>query len=95
MSMKLNCFDCNHRFNLTTREPINKVCCGNTACRQCVTTKMIMNPQNAEKGIAKKGEFECSACLSKWYSICDIEQALIIQPNIIVKSIIAESQGNF
>ena len=62
MSIKLKCFDCLHRFNLTSREPIIMVCCGKTACRKCVTTKMIKNPQNAERGIAKKGEFDCSAC---------------------------------
>jgi hypothetical protein len=27
------CFDCQHRFNLTSREPIIMVCCGKTACK--------------------------------------------------------------
>ena len=95
MSIKLNCFDCQHRFNLSSREPIIMICCGNTACRQCVTTKMIKNPQNAERGIAQKGDFECSGCKCKYYSTTDCELPFSIQPNNIVKTIIAQTSGNF
>ena len=95
MSIKLNCFDCKHRFNLTTREPIYMICCGNTACRLFVTTKMIKTPQNAQRGIAQKGDFQCSGCQCKYYSNCDTEQPLMIQPNNIFKSIIAQTQDNF
>jgi hypothetical protein len=89
MSIKLNCFDCKHRFNLTTREPIFMVCCGNTACRQCVTTKMIKNPQNAQLGIAKKGDFECSGCNCKYYSTFDTEESAMLQVNNLAKNLIA------
>ncbi len=71
------------------------VCCGNTACRQCITTKMIKNPQNAERGIAQKGSFECSACKSKYYSNDDSNKPFIIQPNITIKNIIASNKGIF
>ncbi len=91
MSIKLNCFDCQHRFNLNSREPIIMVCCGNTACKQCVTTKMIKNSQNAERGIAKKGDFECSGCNSKYYSTFETEESARLQVNNIVKGIIAST----
>ena len=55
MSKSLNCFDCQQRFNLKTREPIIMYCCAKTACRECVTTKMIKNKEMAEKGLAVKG----------------------------------------
>jgi hypothetical protein len=42
-------------------------CCGFTACRNCVTTKMIKSPEGAERGLAKKGEFECTKCHSNSY----------------------------
>ena len=89
MSTKFNCFDCQHRFNTVIREPIIMVCCGKTACRHCVTTKMIKNKENGERGIAKKGEFECSGCKSKYYSTVDIEQPAPLQVNYIVKDLIA------
>jgi hypothetical protein len=57
------------------------VCCGKTACRECVTTKMIKNKENSEKGLAKKGEFECSGCNSKYYSTVEVEQGILIQVN--------------
>ena len=60
----LDCFECKKRFNLVSREPINMVCCGRVACRYCVKTKMIKTPQNAERAIAEKGDFECTACHS-------------------------------
>ena len=88
-AVNLNCFDCQHRFNLTSREPIIMFCCGNTACRECVTTKMIKNPQNAEKGLAKKSEFECSGCHCKYYNSVETDQPILIQPNNIVKALIA------
>jgi len=85
MSIKLACFDCKNPFNLGKREPIMMVCCGGTACRQCVTTKMIKNPENALKGIAKKGEFECSGCQSKYYCSIDTDQPVPIKVNNMVK----------
>jgi hypothetical protein len=95
MSNKYTCFDCQHRFNLNTREPIMMVCCGKTACRHCVTTKMIKNKQNGQQGIAKKGEFDCSHCHSQCYSNIDIESPLPIQVNYIVKDMIALTLDNF
>lgn len=85
MSKKLNCFDCQHRFNLNSREPIIMVCCGNTACRDCVISKMIKNKENAVRGIAKKGEFECSGCWSKYNSTLDTKEPIPIQVNNMVK----------
>ena len=78
MSIRLNCFDCQHRFNLTKRDPIMMFCCGKTACRECVTTKMIKNKENAEKGLAKKGEFECSGCHCKYNSSFDTDEPVPI-----------------
>jgi hypothetical protein len=42
-------------------------CCGFTACRNCVTTKMIKSPEGVERNLAKKGEFECTKCHSNSY----------------------------
>ena len=89
MSIKLNCFDCQHRFNLSTREPIVMICCGNTACRDCVTTKMIKNKQHAEMGVTKKGEFLCSGCHCKYYSHFETDQTVPLKVNNIVKGLIA------
>jgi hypothetical protein len=55
MSIKLNCFDCKHRFNVNIREPIIMICCGKTACRECVITKMIKNKDDVDMRVAKKG----------------------------------------
>ena len=92
MPTKLNCFDCQHRFNLNSREPVIMFCCGKTACRECVTTKMIKNKDHAEKGIAKKGEFECSGCHCKHYSSAETDTEMLIQINHMVKDLIAETQ---
>ena len=78
MPSNLNCFDWKQRFNLNTREPIIMFCCGNTACRECVTNKMIKNKENAEKGLAKKGEFKCSKCECKYNSFFDTDLAVPI-----------------
>ena len=86
MSIKLNCFDCQYWFNLKAREPIFMFCCGNTACRECVTSKMIQNKQNADKGLAKKGEFECTGCHSKYYNSFDTDQPVPIKVNNLAKS---------
>ena len=42
-------------------------CCGETACKQCVQTKMMknMNPQNAD--VAIQGQIECTFCQSEKY----------------------------
>jgi hypothetical protein len=53
-------------------------CCGKTACRECLTNKMIKNKENAEKGLAKKGEFECSGCHCKYNSSFDTDEAVPI-----------------
>ena len=66
-------------------------CCGNTACRECVTTKMIKNQQNAQRGLAKKGEFECSGCQSKYYNSIETDQPVPIQVNNMVKGLIAKT----
>jgi hypothetical protein len=58
---------------MTTREPIFMFCCGDTACRECVSTKMIKNKHNAEKGIAIKGDFECSKCQKQYYNSFDTD----------------------
>ncbi len=89
MQNKFNCFDCQQRFNTLIREPILMMCCSKTACRHCVTTKMITNKENGERGIARKGEFECSGCNCKYYSNVDTEQAVALQVNFIVKDLIA------
>ena len=82
---KLKCFSCEQRFNLSLKEPIFLICCGNTACRYCVISKMIRNPLNASRGLAKKGEFECSGCRSNTYST-HTEQAVQLYVNMFVKS---------
>ncbi len=88
MSIKMNCFDCKQRFNMTTREPIMMFCCGETACRECVTTKMIKSRHNAEKGIAQKGEFECSGCHKQYYNSFETDYPVPIQPNNMVKTLL-------
>jgi hypothetical protein len=87
---ELNCFDCQHRFNLTSREPIFMICCGLTACKNCVTTKMIKNPQHSARGLAKKGEFECSNCRSNVYNSFT-DHAVELKVNINFKKMIERS----
>ena len=57
----LKCSLCKLSYNLKNREPINLVCCGDTACRECVETKMI---KSQSKELVIKGQFECSFCHS-------------------------------
>ena len=71
------------------------VCCGETACKACVTTKMIKNPQNAARGLAKKGEFECTACHKLCYGTVDTEQAVPLQVNLLAKCMIEQTQELF
>jgi hypothetical protein len=56
---------------------------------------MIKNSENAQKGIAKKGEFECSGCHSQCYNNIDVDQPVPIQVNYIVKEMIAATLDNF
>jgi hypothetical protein len=78
MSNKFVCFACEQRFNLNLREPIFLNCCGKTACRQCVTTKMIKNEEHARQNVIKMGDYECSNCHSDCYYQAKIEQPLPI-----------------
>jgi hypothetical protein len=39
---------------------------------------MIKNKENAEKGLAKKGEFECSGCHSKYNDSFDTDEPVPI-----------------
>lgn len=89
VSKNLKCFVCQKRFNLDTREPIILLCCYLTACRECVTTKMIKNKDHAKMGVAKRGEFECSGCCSDYYSHIDTDEPIPIKCNKIVKELIA------
>jgi hypothetical protein len=71
------------------------VCCGKTACRQCVTSKMIKNKQHGQQGIVKKGEFDCSGCHSQTYYQIDYDSPVPLQVNYIVKDMIALTLDNF
>ncbi len=53
------CKICNESFNCKSRAPINIVCCGDLACRECVET--LMN-KVTEPGISARGKFKCSYC---------------------------------
>jgi hypothetical protein len=55
----LQCTLCKHFFNLKNREPINLKCCDETACRECVESKMI---KTENKEFVIKGQFDCSFC---------------------------------
>ena len=70
-------------------------CCSETACRACVTTKMIKNPQNAARGLAKKGEFECTECHSKCYCSFDTDQAVPLKVNLLAKGMLEQTQQQF
>ena len=48
----LSCELCNNLFNLNAREPIRLLCCGLTACKECVQRDMI---KSDDKTIIKKG----------------------------------------
>jgi hypothetical protein len=78
MSNKFVCFNCERKFNLDSREPIILICCGKTACRDCVNTKMIKNKEHAKLGVIKKGEFECSNCHSECYVKENVNEPLSI-----------------
>jgi hypothetical protein len=49
---------------------------------------MIKNKEMAEKGLAVKGEFECSGCQCKYNSPFDTDKPVPIQVNHIVKCLI-------
>ena len=53
------CKLCMKSFNCKTRAPIIMMCCGKTACRECVET--LMN-KGSEQGISVKGKFKCAFC---------------------------------
>ena len=57
----LKCSLCKLQFNLKNREPINLMCCSETACLECVENKMI---KSKNKEFVIKGDFECSFCHS-------------------------------
>ncbi len=57
----LQCKLCNQSFNCKSRAPINIMCCGDLACRECVET--LMN-KGTEPGISVKGKFRCTYCES-------------------------------
>jgi hypothetical protein len=50
---------------------------------------MIKNKDHAEKGLAKKGEFECTGCQCKYNSPFDTDQLIPIQVNHAFKGLIA------
>ena len=57
----LKCSLCKLNFNLKNREPINLMCCGEIACRECVESVMI---KSQSKNLVIKGQFDCSYCHS-------------------------------
>jgi hypothetical protein len=60
-SSMLHCVLCKLSFNLKVREPVNLICCGEIACRECVETLMI---KSESKELVIKGQFDCSFCHS-------------------------------
>ena len=56
---ELSCSLCNQVFNLSNREPIRLICCGESACKECVINDMI---KAEDKSVIKKGQFKCSFC---------------------------------
>ncbi len=57
----LKCTLCKMSFNLKNREPINLICCNETACRKCVETVMM---KSESKELVIKGKFDCNFCHS-------------------------------
>jgi hypothetical protein len=57
----LQCPLCNLNFNCKGRLPIYMICCGETACLECVETKMNKGQQ---RGVSIKGKFLCAFCES-------------------------------
>ena len=60
MQRFITCTLCENIFNLFNREPMMLLCCGKTACRQCLED---MSPTDKEKGADQ--EFECKFCKAK------------------------------
>ncbi len=90
MQSLLNCFECTKRFNNGAREPIIMMCCGKTACRHCVKEKMIKSPQNRERNIAEKGDFQCTGCNKQYYCNDDSHKQFVLIVNESIKNFVAQ-----
>ncbi len=74
----LSCSICKFPFNLKKREPIFLMCCHETACRDCVESKMIKTDR---KEIVIKGQFECVFCSSDHCALEGYDQPIKIAAN--------------
>ena len=84
----LKCSLCKLQFNLRNREPINLMCCSETACRDCVETKMI---KSQSKELVIKGQFECSFCHSDHYAHEGFEKPIKLSANKHARKLIEET----
>ncbi len=55
----MQCPRCSCNFNCKGRLPIYLICCGKTACLECVESQM--NKSN-QRGMSIKGKFKCGFC---------------------------------
>ena len=84
---ELKCSVCKHLFNLKNREPINLKCCDETACRECVETRMM---KSESKGLVIKGQFDCHFCHSDHCAPEDFEKPIKLAPNKHAKKQVEE-----
>ena len=84
---ELKCSVCKNLFNLKNREPINLKCCDETACRECVETRMMLS-ESKELVIRKK--FDCSFCHHYHCAPGDYEKPIKLAPNKHVKKLVEE-----
>ena len=54
------------------------MCCHETACRDCVESKMI---KTVSEEVVSKGQFKCFYCLSEHSAAEDIEKPIAFGPN--------------
>ena len=84
---ELKCGICKHHFNLKNREPINLNCCGETACRDCVETRMM---KSKSKEFVIRGQYDCSFCHFYHCAPEDYEKPIKLVPNKHVKKQVEE-----
>ena len=85
---ELKCSVCKRLFNLKDREPILLKCCDETACRECVETRMM---KSESKEFVIRGQFDCSFCHFYHCAPEDYEKNVKIAPNKHAKKLVEES----
>ena len=87
------CRVCDLRFNLDKRMPITMVCCGETACKQCVQNKMIKSSDHKFADFVIQGQIQCSFCKSdKYYNIVETPKEIPLLVNQYLKSMLEKEK---